>query len=148
MTRPSRPPWSDHPIPLQVVKLLIILLCSSSCHLISVFSNTLSLRSSVRDQVSHPYETTVNCGWVCFNLYGFREQIGRRAKDSEWSNTENSTDFYLLFAFSLVQFGSVIARQVNFAAVSKDPLAMFITGYYFDLFSDLQQSAHTLHKLY
>jgi hypothetical protein len=53
----------------------------------TLFANTLSLCSflSVRDEVSHPYETT---GKFSFLVFTFLD--GQEDKDSEWNGSKHS----------------------------------------------------------
>jgi hypothetical protein len=55
-------------------------LLGPNIHLNTLFSNTLSLCSSLnfRDQVAHSYKTTAKFNFVYFKFYDFRQQMRRQ----------------------------------------------------------------------
>jgi hypothetical protein len=94
MPRPSHPRRFHHNNicrrTVQIMESLIMQFSSVSCHftllgqnilLSTLLSNTIiNLYSSInlRDQVSHPYKTSIITVFVYFNLYVFRKQAGRQ----------------------------------------------------------------------
>jgi hypothetical protein len=62
-----------------------------------LLSNTCILRSSVneRDQVTHPYKTIANCGFVCIDRGVLRQEAGRTPILNWKTGSRKNTDFEL-----------------------------------------------------
>jgi hypothetical protein len=154
MSRPSHPPWVNHPNNIRwEYRLLSSSLCSffqdpsssllgPNIFLNTLFSKNLSLCSSlkVRGQVSHPYSTSGKIRDLYILIFSFSYETGRQ-KILDWIIASIS-QFNLLLISSWMSFWffSVVTNYLNFAKFSNDSLAIFIFWFCPALHSDGETS--------